>query len=171
MKITNRKILNVNKDFTISPKGLFKIDYHGRWYYKDSEIRKESLIKLFAKILQYDKDNYYLITPVEKQKVEVYDAPFLIKSLKIFKEEKLQKINFTTNIDTIVRCGAEHPVIMKYKENHQNIPYIEMGQGISARITRSVYYELANISVLGPKGDMGFFSRGNFFSLEVSNNG
>ena len=148
-------------------KALFKIDYHGRWYYKDSEIRKESLVKLFAKILHCNRGDYYLITPIEKQKVEVEDVPFLINSLEIFIEEGLQKINFITNIDTKVKCGADCPVTMKIKDRDQNIPYIKIGQGISARISRPVYYELANISVLGPKGDMGFISRGIFFSLET----
>lgn len=162
--------LNININHDTPSVTLFKIDYLGRWYYRGSQIRKESLIKLFAKILRYDEGEYYLVTPSERQKIEVDDVPFLINSMEIFKKEKLQKVNFITNIDFTVKCGVDNPVIMKNKMGNQCIPYLNMGNGISARISRPVFYELVSLSFLGPNGNMGFISRGSFFSLEITNN-
>ena len=162
--------VNINKNLSSPSNALFKIDYQGRWYYKDSQIKKESLIKLFGNILRYDKGEYYLVTPLERQKIEVDDVPFIINSMEILKQEKLQKINFITNLDVVVKCGKDNPVIMKADSNGQNIPYLNMGFGLSARISRTVFYELASLSFFGPNGDMGFISRCIFFSLEVTNN-
>ena len=53
-----------------------KICADGTWVYRDSPIRREGLIKLFASVLSKDVDGRtYLVTPAEKVDVEVEDAP------------------------------------------------------------------------------------------------
>ena len=45
-----------------------KIDRAGKWYFMDSVIGRERMIKLFSRVLRLDQDGYYLVTPVEKLK-------------------------------------------------------------------------------------------------------
>ena len=49
-----------------------KICADGTWVYRDSPIRREALIKLFAGVLRKDVNGRtYLVTPAEKVDVEV----------------------------------------------------------------------------------------------------
>ena len=44
-----------------------RIDREGRWYHEGDEIKRESLVQLFASILRREEDGeYYLVTPAEK---------------------------------------------------------------------------------------------------------
>ena len=56
-----------------------KISRDGKWYFMDSPIGREKMVSLFSTVLRFDEDgNYYLVTPVEKIKIEVEDKPFVI---------------------------------------------------------------------------------------------
>ena len=54
------------------------IDAEGRWYYQHSLIQRDALVKLFASVLLYQDQQYFLQTPVEKVRISVADAPLLI---------------------------------------------------------------------------------------------
>ena len=61
-----------------------RIDREGRWYFMDSIIGRERMVRLFSRVLRLDDDGYYyLVTPVEKIKLEVEDKPFLIVDFSI----------------------------------------------------------------------------------------
>ena len=49
----------------LEDKPKFYINKLGEWKYNKSIINRKSLVRLFANILTYDKDNYWLITPYE----------------------------------------------------------------------------------------------------------
>ena len=55
---------------------LIKAD--GTWHYHGTPITRLRLVKLFAKVLIKDRNDYFLKTPAEKVKISVEDAPFLI---------------------------------------------------------------------------------------------
>ena len=68
-----------------------KISRDGKWYFMDSPIGREKMVSLFSTVLRFDEDgNYYLVTPVEKIRIEVEDSPSLSlptkKKLKIIKK-------------------------------------------------------------------------------------
>jgi len=46
-------------------------------------------------------------------------------------------------------------------------PYLALGDGLEARIGRSVFYEMAGLAEPGPNGTLGVWSDGAFFALEV----
>jgi len=49
-----------------------RIDREGRWYFMNSPIGRERMIRLFSRVLRYDEDGeYYLVTPIEKIKLFV----------------------------------------------------------------------------------------------------
>ncbi|GGI88992.1 DUF1285 domain-containing protein [Shewanella gelidii] len=75
---------------------LFKIDNQGHWRYLNSPLPAK-FSKLFSTILHRVDDEYFLITPVEKLKVEVADSVFTVVDY-----DKRQNGNFevTTSIGT-----------------------------------------------------------------------
>ena len=55
-----------------------RIARDGTWYYRGSPIGRLPLVKLFASVLRREDDgSYWLVTPAERGRVEVEDAPFL----------------------------------------------------------------------------------------------
>lgn len=115
----------------------FKIDRSGQWFHEGVAIKRDALAKLFSdRALKIDENGgYWLSTPFEKYPVEVEDVPYVIIDF----EEQDGTIIFRTNMDETVRLGADHPL-----ELRNGIPYIEVRNGLYARLGRSVYYNLAH---------------------------
>ena len=55
-----------------------RIDSEGRWFHEGSEIKRIQLVKLFASVLLFEDGHYFLVTPIEKARIQVEDVPFLI---------------------------------------------------------------------------------------------
>lgn len=54
-----------------------RIARDGTWFYHGSPIGRKPLVKLFASVLRREADGtYWLVTPAERGRVEVEDAPF-----------------------------------------------------------------------------------------------
>src|SRR5580693_2407286 len=49
----------------------------GLWFHEGTPIGREALVRLFSTVLRKDEDGIYLVTPVEKMKITVEDAPFV----------------------------------------------------------------------------------------------
>ena len=59
-----------------------RIAADGRWFHEGDEIRRIELVKLFATALLRDEEgDYWLATPIEKGRIIVDDAPFVICEL------------------------------------------------------------------------------------------
>ena len=50
---------------------------NGQWVHEGSPIGREALVRLFSTVLRLDPDGYHLVTPVEKMRIVVEDAPFV----------------------------------------------------------------------------------------------
>ena len=48
----------------------------GLWMHEGSPIGRKELVRLFSTVLRRDPDGYFLVTPVEKMRITVEDAPF-----------------------------------------------------------------------------------------------
>ncbi len=127
---------------------FFKINERGEWYYKDSKITRNSLVKLFSKILvRYNDGSYHLKTPVEDEEIYVVDAPFYIINYELKKIDK-QIISLETNVGDLVEIGKDHPIwVEKNIYNQGLVPYVLIRSGIVAKVSRSVYYDLAEYIV------------------------
>ncbi len=55
-----------------------QIKADGSWFYNGSVIKRRPLVKLFASVLKLEGEDYFLVTPVEKVKIVVDDAPLVI---------------------------------------------------------------------------------------------
>jgi len=152
-------------------KAPFLIDEYGEWYYKGSKITRKPMVKLFSSILTRDIDNtFHLRTPVEDVLVEVIDAPYLVTSLDIVNKHNLTYICFTTNVDVQFLIGKDNPLWVEKKEaSNELIPYSLVMNGLIAKISRPVYYELAgflNTKKIKNRTYSGIYSGKEFFILD-----
>ena len=100
-------------------------------------------------MLRREKDGrYYLVTPAEKALVHVEDAPFLAVAMEVKGSGKRQRLTFRTNLDEMVEAGPEHPLSFRVEKSGSFIPFVLVRDGLQARLTRPVYYEL-----VGRRGD------------------
>ncbi|MCH7555358.1 MAG: DUF1285 domain-containing protein, partial [Proteobacteria bacterium] len=86
-----------------------RIARDGTWFYHGSPIGRKPLVKLFASVLNRDEDGvFWLITPVEKGRVEVDDAPFLAVEVTVTGEGRDQRLRFRTTLDDEVTADDDH---------------------------------------------------------------
>ena len=146
-----------------------KILRDGAWLHQGAPITRHNMVKLFASVLQRDgKGDYWLITPFEKGRIEVEDAPFTAVELKTEASGEWQNLLFRINIDQWVTAGRDNPIRVTFNPvTGEPSPYILVRRGLEARISRSVYYELVALSVEDKmnKGTFGVWSGKNFFPV------
>ena len=146
-----------------------RIARDGTWYYRGSPIGRLPLVKLFASVLRREPDgSYWLVTPAERGRIEVEDAPFLAVELTVSGEGSAQQLIFRTNLDDIVTAGPDNPLRVEIAANGEPAPYILVRSGLEARLARPVFYELVE---LGGENQVegvvrfGVWSNGDFFDL------
>jgi hypothetical protein len=146
-----------------------KILRNGTWIYNGSPITRHNLVKLFASVLKKDAaGDYWLITPYEKGRIEVEDVPFMAVEVKVRASGESQELSFRTNLDDWVQAGADHPLRVSFDaRTGEPSPYIMVRDGLEARLTRPVYYELVKIAAPDSKDKdlFGVWSGGSFFGI------
>ncbi len=148
------------KDFGLS------IGRDGTWYYLGSPIARKPLIRLFASVMRRIGDEYWLITPYEQGRIDVADAPFLAETVDYEGEGSGARLIFTTNVGDRVIAGPDHPLrVTIAPDSGEPRPYLLVRDGLEARLTRAVFYELATHAVEAG-GRYGVWSDGAFFALE-----
>ena len=150
-----------------------KIAGDGRWYHEGGEIHRKALVQLFSTVLKRDSNGvFWLETPFEKGRIEVEDAPFIATAFTVdhadgATPDTRPALRFTTNVDDHVLLDALHPLQMLPSPDGSSLrPYIEVRDGLLAKLSRPVYYELAGRAVSGDDGRIGVWSLGHFFTLE-----
>lgn len=146
-----------------------RIGRNGTWYYRGSEIARKTLVKLFASVLRRDGDGvYWLETPVEKGRIDVDDAPFVAVAVERVAGTR-ESLRFRTNLDDEVSAGRSHAIrVATSRETGEPAPYIMVRDGLEALISRSVYYELAELAVprdAASPQSLGVWSDGVFFTF------
>jgi uncharacterized protein len=140
----------------------------GTWFYQGSPIGRKPLVKLFSRVLRRDLDGrHFLVTPVEKVDIAVADAPFLAVEMEVAASGKAQDLIFRTNVDDVVRCGADHPLRFVVEEGSGGLkPYLHVRGRLEALVTRALYYDLVELAVEDDAGRLGVWSGGAFFPLD-----
>ena len=147
-----------------------RIARDGTWYHQGGPIKRIALVKLFATVLRREADgDYWLVTPVERGRIEVEDAPFIAVEMSVEGEGKDQVLSFRTNLDEIVQIDAEHPLrIVENAETGEPSPYITVRDNLEALITRPIFYDLIDLAEARWQGDdteLGIWSGGVLFIL------
>ena len=141
-----------------------RIAANGDWYHEGGLIRRFAIAKLFASILRVDDGEHFLVTPAEKLKIRVDDAPFLATNMETDGEGRARRILFSTNVEDIVLADAAHPIVVETRSAEPR-PYVVVRRGLRALIARSVFYRLVDLAEPGADGDFGVWSAGERFVL------
>lgn len=119
----------------------------GLWMHEGTPIGREALVRLFSSVLRLDPDGFHLVTPVEKLKITVEDAPFLAVRVDREGSEDAPVLRFTTNVGDEVAAGPDHAIwVESDPETGEPAPYLHVRHGLEARLTRPVFYELAEMA-------------------------
>lgn len=152
-----------------------RIDRDGIWHYRGSPIRRPALVRLFATVLRREADgSYWLVTPVERGRIEVEDVPFVALELGTEGEGRARRVRLRSNLDQWVTVGPEHPLRLRTppwleRGERVRVPYVEVRAGLEARLARPVFYELVELAEaheVNGRTVLGIWSDGGFFPLE-----
>jgi len=143
---------------------------NGQWFYNGSPMEREALVRLFSTVLRKDEDDcYYLVTPVEKMKIQVEDVPFVALTLRVEGEGRAQQLYLMTGVGDEILLGREHPLRVQLDPATQEpAPYVLIRGRLEALVARSVYYELAElVEPMEKNGQtlLGVWSAGEFHVL------
>ena len=132
----------------------------GRWVHEGATISREALVRLFSTVLRKDPDGFHLVTPVEKMKITVEDAPFI--AVRVDRDGEALK--FTTNVGDEVEAGPENPIRVENAADGEPRPYVHVRRGLEALIARPVFYELVDMAE-ERQGALGVASNGAWFPI------
>ena len=141
------------------------IDQQGAWLYGGSKINRMAMVKLFASVLCQEQGQFYLKTPIEKIAITVLDAPFIIIDWHFETTNEGQVLCCIDNLARTWLVTAAQPLVVKSYQGDQ-VPYLQLPFGCSARVARSVFYQWAEIAHID---QLGYFiqSAGQRFYLTM----
>jgi hypothetical protein len=143
-----------------------RIARDGTWFHQGTPIGRKELVRLFSTILRRDGDDYVLVTPAEKMRIVVEDAPFMAVLLDVAGLGLGQTLTFTTNVGDQAVAGRGNPIRVETDPvSLAPSPYVHVRRGLEARISRAVFYQLADLAVAGEGGMVGVWSDGVFFPI------
>lgn len=145
-----------------------RIARDGTWFHEGTPIGRPGLVRLFASVLRRDEaGDYWLVTPAERGRIIVEDVPFFAVAASFEGGGRGQRIIFRTSLDETVTAGPTRPIRLAFDpETGEPSPYVEVRDGLEARIARAVFYDLAERAV-EVEGRMGVWSGGAFFPLDA----
>ena len=116
---------------------------NGEWLHEGRVIGRPALVRLFSTVLRKDPDGICLVTPVEKLRIGVEDAPFVAVAV----ERRGEALVFTTNVGDEVAADADHPIRVETEAaSGEPRPYLHVRAGLDALIARPVFYELVEMA-------------------------
>ena len=137
----------------------------GLWFHEGTPIGREALVRLFSTVLRKDPDGFHLVTPVEKLKITVEDAPFI--AVRVDREG--EGLKFLTNVGDEVEMGPDHALRVETDPvSGEPRPYLHVRRGLEALIARPVFYELVEMAQerQTPEGPrLGVASNGAWFPV------
>lgn len=118
-----------------------QIKADGQWFYNGTIFKRISLVKLFASVLKKEVDEYFLVTPVEKVKINVEEVPFIITQWA-WQDDQQTIMEVTTNLDESFLLSNENPLQISSKGDL----YVTVRRNLVAKVHRNVYYQWVNFA-------------------------
>lgn len=141
------------------------IKRNGLWFHEGTPIGREALVRLFSTVLRKDPDGFHLVTPVEKMKITVEDAPFIATRV----DQEGDALKFLTNVGDVVEAGPDNAIRVEMDpRTGEPRPYLHVRRGLEALINRPVFYELVEMALERetPEGPtLGVASNGAWFPV------
>ena len=120
----------------------FYIDREGDWFYNKSPIKNKKLLNLFSTVLRKDKNEYFLVTPVEKVPVKVELAPYKIIDFEVNDE----KVKLITNLNFQFILDKTNTTRL-INHNDSLIPLVNVRSNIEGFFNRNTYYKLVDLAL------------------------
>ena len=134
-----------------------RITADGRWFHQGGEITRPAMLRAFAALLMRGEDGqHWLVTPHEKQSIEVEDAAFIAIDVK----RESNALAFQLNTDELVIAGPDHPLRASGDPDRPAL-YLGIRHNTEARLNRSTYVQLFELT----DGALTVSSQGARFSL------
>lgn len=143
-----------------------RIDREGRWFHQGDEIQRRPLVNLFASILWHEQGEYFLVTPVEKWRITVDEAPLLVVSMWREGQGQQQIIGFETSTGDKFTLDQAHALRVERNNKGEPLPKVRVRYELDALIHRNVFYELADLAQEHPAMGWGVWSSGDFWVLD-----
>jgi hypothetical protein len=140
----------------------------GTWLYHGSPIARKPLVRLFSTVLRHEDDGFWLVTPVERGRIVVDDAPFTAVEMTVEGAGPAQRLSFRTNVDDTVTADEAHPLRVALAPDGEPSPYVLVRDRLEALIVRAVYYDLVELGetrLVDGEERYGVWSAGTFFPL------
>ena len=149
-----------------------RINAAGDWFHDGQLIKRFSIAKVFSTILRREGNEFFLVTPVEKLKIVVEDAPFIALDFEAsgadpeqrLEEQTGPQIAFAINVGDVVVADAEHPIRVEETAEGPR-PYVHVRDGLDARIARSAFYRLVDLAEVDDRGVVSVCSGAERFIL------
>lgn len=145
-----------------------RIARDGNWFHEGSPIGRMGLVKLFSSILRREGDEFFLVTPVEKVRIKVDDAPMLAVDFEVEGAGRDQRLRFFTKTEDEVVANAANPIRVVMGAGGEPSPYVHIRAGLEALIDRKSFYRLIELGVHHDhEGEswFGLWSDGCFFPV------
>jgi len=184
-----------------------RIAADGQWLYRGQPMVRHELVQLFSSILRREVDGYYLVTPHEKARIVVDDAPLLIVDADLTVQDRastsadhsivgdadksgmahhhadgpgihLARLLVTTNMGGTCLISPRHPLMSRSAwarwlgqaaspcAMKDSAIYVLLERGLSARVSRSVFYRLVDHVTVAADGRAGMLIADNWFPLD-----
>jgi hypothetical protein len=115
------------------------IKANGEWFHEGGKIKRPAMVTMFSRILWFDAGEYFLVTPVEKVRIQVEDAPFLVTAWQWVETELGRTIEFKTQTEDVLLLGVDSDLWMATCLGEER-PYVSMRYGMKALVGRNVFY-------------------------------
>ena len=117
----------------------------GTWLHEGTPFQRKELVRLFSTILKREGDEYFLVTPVEKFRIQVEDVPLHVVTVQETEYKGKPAYLFETMTGDQVMADAEHPIRVEIDpQTEEPSPYILVRSNLEALISRSVFYQLVD---------------------------
>lgn len=122
-----------------------RIKRDGVWLYQGTPIERPALVRLFSTILKREGDDYFLVTPVEKWRIQVDDVPLHAIAVREKTVDGQPVLEFETLTGDVVIASAAHPLrVVVDGRSGEPSPYIRVRSSLDALISRNVFYQLVD---------------------------
>ncbi len=147
-----------------------RIGADGRWWHEGGQITRPAMVRLFSRVLRREPDgSYVLVTPAEKLTITVDDTAFLAVEVKAEGVGPAASLAFRLNTGDVVLAGADHPLSVTDDESGLPRPLLHVrgaiGNGLSARLVRGVWLDLAEAALESGEDPPAIWSGGTRFTL------
>ena len=130
----------------------------GTWVHEGDPIKREKLVRLFASILKKEGGDYFLVTPVEKWRIQVEDRPLLVQLI----DKHGDQLQLVTNGGDSLIVGDDHPLKASELDGVM-VPEVRVRNNLWARFSRNAYYQISELATEQSDGSFAIQSGGRAF--------